>query len=148
MIRIVIPLADLESTSKEKLIDAKALYRAGRYDSALYLCGYAVEIALKAAVCKHKGWVEFPDTIAEFDANPQCKPYKKHNFNILLGGTGITIPPTLGVQWTLVSTWKPDSRYTPKIIGGRNTTAVQRQNLKVPTQEMIAAVEAILGILL
>jgi HEPN domain-containing protein len=144
----VISVAQLENIAEAKLLDAMAAYELERYDLALDCCGYAVEIALKAAICKHQGWPEFPHTDAEFNAHPHCQRYKNHVFRRLIPGTGITIPPHLSVQWTLVSTWRPDSRYNPQIIGDWNTTAVLRQNMKRPTEEMIEAAEAIVGFLL
>jgi HEPN domain-containing protein len=35
--------------------DAELLFRKGRYDASAYLCGYVVEFALKARICKHSG---------------------------------------------------------------------------------------------
>jgi hypothetical protein len=77
----------------------------------MYLAGYAVEIALKAAICKHNHWPDFPFTNAEFNANPQFAGYKNHNLNTLLVGTGVTIPAGLTAQSLLVSSWRPESRY-------------------------------------
>ena len=51
----VISLADLASLARARLSDAEALRLARRYDSALYLCGYAVELQLKVAICRTLG---------------------------------------------------------------------------------------------
>jgi hypothetical protein len=37
--------------SFERLQDAKCLHKAGRFQGAIYLCGYALECQLKANVC-------------------------------------------------------------------------------------------------
>lgn len=44
----MIPKTDLKKIAGGRLKDADVLLRAGRYDSAIYLCGYALEIGLKA----------------------------------------------------------------------------------------------------
>jgi len=49
--------SDLQKIARARLRDADVLYRAQRYDGAIYLCGYAVEIALKARICKALAWV-------------------------------------------------------------------------------------------
>jgi HEPN domain-containing protein len=46
--------------AQARLEDAEALLQSGRYDSAVYLCGYAVELALKARICLNLNWNEYP----------------------------------------------------------------------------------------
>lgn len=41
----------LKDIIQARLDDADALQVAGRYDGAIYLCGYAVELALKCRIC-------------------------------------------------------------------------------------------------
>jgi HEPN domain-containing protein len=41
--------------------DARILLAAGRYAAAFYMCGYAVECALKACIAKQTREYEFPD---------------------------------------------------------------------------------------
>jgi hypothetical protein len=41
---------DLKELAKLRLAEAETLYHAGYYDGATYLCGYAVEFALKATL--------------------------------------------------------------------------------------------------
>jgi len=48
----VIPVAELDKLAQARLDDAQALLAANRYDGATYLCGYAVEMALKARTCR------------------------------------------------------------------------------------------------
>jgi len=52
---------DLQSLSRIRLREAKALLRAGLQDGAYYLAGYAVECALKACIAKGTRRHEFPD---------------------------------------------------------------------------------------
>ena len=43
----MISVQELESLCNDRLEDAKSLYHANRYDGAVYLCGYVVEMGLK-----------------------------------------------------------------------------------------------------
>lgn len=77
----MIPRADLDKIARARLRDAEALYRARRYDGAVYLCCYAVEIALKARICKTLGWDGYPSTGGEFR---QYQSFRTHNLRVLL----------------------------------------------------------------
>jgi len=48
----MIVVSDLRKIARARLEDAAVLCEAGRYDGAVYVCGYAVEIALKARICR------------------------------------------------------------------------------------------------
>jgi hypothetical protein len=41
--------------SIERLLDAKCLHEAGRFQGAIYLCGYALECRLKFFICAFRG---------------------------------------------------------------------------------------------
>ena len=70
----MIAASDLYSTAREYLPAAKLLRTGKSYDVAIYLCGYAVEIALKARICRTLNWVAgFPETQAEFKAKSGLK---------------------------------------------------------------------------
>ena len=57
---------ELRSISGTRLEDAQTLFTAGRYDGVVYLCGYAVELALKARICETLNWDGYPSTNREF----------------------------------------------------------------------------------
>jgi hypothetical protein len=57
---------ELRTLAWARLKDAQILFAAKRYDTATSFCGYAVEMALKARICKMLGWVHFPETNKEF----------------------------------------------------------------------------------
>ena len=46
---------ELRALARARLKEAQILFAAKRYDAATYLCGYAVEMALKARICKTLG---------------------------------------------------------------------------------------------
>jgi HEPN domain-containing protein len=52
---------DLQKMAEERVADAAALLDAGRFQAAYYLCGYAVECALKACIAKQVREFDFPD---------------------------------------------------------------------------------------
>ena len=47
--------------AKSRLQESEILFSKRKYDVAVYLCGYAMELALKARICKTLKWSEFPD---------------------------------------------------------------------------------------
>lgn len=108
----MIPAATLRAVAEARLDDARHLLAAGRFDGAVYLCGYAVELALKSRICATLGWSDFPETPREF------QPYqslKTHSLEVLLTFTGQQqdIKANHLVEWSAVSGWDPESRYKP-----------------------------------
>ena len=134
----MISTADLRSTAREYLRAAKLLRTRRSYDASVYLCGYAVEIALKARVCKALKWVTgFPETNAEFHEKGQL--LKTHNLRMLLEYTTLKGVVNLRFlkEWSEVIAWSPEQRYNPV---GTKTVA--------DTDRMIAATQKLLRILL
>ena len=102
----------------------------------MYLCGYVVEIALKARVCQTLRWTGYPETRREFE---DLRSFQTHNFDVLLRLSGVeTRVKTrhLGA-WSTAATWSPDVRY--RTIG--TTTAAD-------AAEMISAARELLGVLI
>lgn len=58
--------ATLARNAQERLDDAQALFGLGRYHGAAYLCGYAVEFALKARICITLDVDPYPDKERDF----------------------------------------------------------------------------------
>ena len=50
---------DLKKSAKARVEDADALFNALRYDGAVYICGYAIEMGLKARICRTLKWPGF-----------------------------------------------------------------------------------------
>jgi HEPN domain-containing protein len=57
---------ELRTLARARLKEAQILFEAKRYDAATYLCGYAVELALKARICQTLKYTHFPETNKEF----------------------------------------------------------------------------------
>jgi hypothetical protein len=94
------------------LKDAETLFAAGRYDGALCLCGYAVELALKARICRTLKWDEFPSSPKEFAS---YQSFRTHSLLVLLALSGVErkVRAQHVVEWSAVSVWNPESRYNP-----------------------------------
>jgi hypothetical protein len=86
------------------------LFHSGRYDGAIYICGYAVEMALKARICDTLDWSGYPSTRSEFQ---DYQTFRTHNLNVLLRLSGIEdrIKVEFATQWPIVSIWNPEARY-------------------------------------
>ena len=106
----MIDVAKLRKIARARLNDAIALRKARRYDGAVYVCGYAVEVALKARVCKHLRWAGYPASGKEFE---NYKSFKTHNFDTLLTLTGVElmIKTKHMAEWSGVAIWEPEMRY-------------------------------------
>ncbi len=99
--------ATFQSNAKLRLEDAQVLYDNGRYDGAAYICGYAVEFALKARICETLNTTAYPDAIAGF------KTHKLETLLILTGQEG-RIKSGVFEAWNfIVENWQPEMRYKP-----------------------------------
>jgi len=131
----MLAITDLEKIATARIKDAEVLLNARRYDGAIYLCGYAVEIALKARICKTLGWSVYPSTKREFE---NYQSFKTHNLDVLLRLSGIEqkIKVKLFAEWSAVAAWDPEIRYKP--IGSAT---------KEETNFMIDSSKKLLGVL-
>ena len=123
---------DLEKIAQARLRDAVVLQRSKRYDGAVYLCGYAVEIALKARISRTLRWSGFPETAKEFEG---LRSLQTHSFDVLLRFSGIESRIKTGhmTAWSIVGNWSPDTRY--RAIG--TATATNAADMIVATRELL-----------
>ncbi len=121
--------------ARGRLKDAQALLDAGRYDGAIYLGGYVVEIALKQRICKTLKWSGFPQTNKEFQG---YQSFKTHDLNVLLSLSGMEtqIKTNYVTEWSAVIIWDPELRYN--LIGSTSKTAAE---------ELIQAAQTLLRVL-
>ena len=82
----MISVQELENLCNDRLEDARNLYQAGRYNGAVYLCGYVVEIGLKKRICITLGCPGYPSKGNEFDG---LGSFKTHDLEILLQLSGL-----------------------------------------------------------
>ena len=78
--------AELLKIAEARLKDAEVLFNSKRYDGAIYLCGYAVEVALKARICSTLRWNGYPMTSNEFK---NFQSFKTHSLDVLLSLSGV-----------------------------------------------------------
>ncbi len=106
---------------------------ATRYDGAVYVCGYAVELALKVSICKHHQWVEFPDDQKHYGF------LKTHNLDLLLSLSGreVDIKGQYLAAWSGVAMWDSELRY--RRVG---------QATQAEAQGIIESAATLLGVLL
>lgn len=121
--------------ARGRLKDAQALLDAGRYDGAIYLGGYVVEIALKQRICKTLKWSGFPQTNKEFQG---YQSFKTHDLNVLLSLSGMEtqIKTNYVTEWSAMIIWDPELRYN--LIGSTSKTAAE---------ELIQAAQTLLRVL-
>lgn len=110
----MITRSELRKIARERFRDAEVLYEGTRYDGSIYLCGYAVELTIKARICTTLRWAGFPSTSREFE---NFKSFKIHDLDVLLSLTGreMKIHTTHLGDWSVVNKWDPESRYKPPL---------------------------------
>src|ERR1700724_414682 len=83
---------ELQQLACLRLREAEALFNSGCHDGSAYLCGYVVELALKAAICATLGVADYPDDRLK-------GAFKTHDFEQLklLAGMEQAFTATTGV---------------------------------------------------
>ena len=106
----MITRTELKKIARARIKDAEVLWSAKRYDGAAYICGYALELGLKARICQTLKWSGYPSTNKEF-ANYRC--FKTHDLDVLLHLSGIEekIKTLFFRDWSNVANWNPEARY-------------------------------------
>src|SRR5437660_586813 len=107
---------ELQTMAEERVADASALLDAERYQAAYYLCGYAIECALKACIAKQIREFDFPDRKLINDSYV-------HNLEKLLKVAGIERllqeeegrNGLFAENWAMVKDWSEASRYNAGI---------------------------------
>jgi HEPN domain-containing protein len=107
----MISIQELKRIASARLKDAEILSQGKRYDGAVYLCGYAVELTLKAKICKVLKWGGFPSTNSEFQG---LQSFKTHRLDLLLSLSGQEgkIKTAFLADWSIVASWDSETRYS------------------------------------
>jgi HEPN domain-containing protein len=100
---------ELNELALLRLREAEVLFEAGLYDGCVYLCGYVVELALKARICSILGIAEYPE---------HRRHFRTHDFDELKLLSGLeqkitATQPALLQNWSIATEWKPEWRYQP-----------------------------------
>jgi len=108
----LIPKAALKRIAKTRLGDATVLLNNHRLDGASYLCGYAVEVALKLRICELRNWEGQPEDDSE---DPGWRALMTHNLDNLLQLANVQreVLPKCYSDWQILRQWHPATRYDP-----------------------------------
>jgi HEPN domain-containing protein len=108
----LVPTVELKRIATTRLGDAQVLLRNNRFDGAGYLCGCAIELALKARVCQARNWEGQPESERE---NPSYQILRTHDLEILLRLANLQreIKGRHFEEWSIIRTWNPEVRYHP-----------------------------------
>ncbi len=124
---------DIRKIAKTRVADARILLNNKRWDGAVYLCGYAIELGLKLKICEILNWQEYPQTKSEFN---DYRTFKTHNLDVLLHLSGIEshIKANYLSDWSIVAKWNPEARYQPvgkvKLIDAKEMLKATQKLLK------------------
>jgi len=107
----------IEWLAEERLREANCLFESGFYDGAYYLGGYAVELFLKARICRlfnKPNFFMFEEVRAE-----AYKPFRSHDFEQLLFFSGLGVEfnymremdKKFNDSWEMLTEWSEAVRY-------------------------------------
>lgn len=132
----MISRASLRKRARSKLKDAEVLLENGRYDGSVYLCGYVIELILKARTCRTLKWSELPETNSEFK---NLQSFKTHNLDVLLNLSGLEkkIKINYFLDWSIVNQWNPEMRYAD--VG--NISAEEAEEMIKAVRNLIAVIK-------
>jgi HEPN domain-containing protein len=107
---------DLQKMAEERAADAAALLDAERFQAAYYLCGYAIECALKACIARKTREFDFPDRKVVNDSyvHDVEKLLKVAGLEQLLEEEGKQ-NRVFAANWVTVQDWSEASRYDASI---------------------------------
>jgi HEPN domain-containing protein len=134
-------ITELTQLAALKLEDAKVLLEAKRYESSVYMAGYAIELTLKKSICKILKWDGFPETKDEFKRKTFLKT---HDLILLkeLSGLDSNLEHMYFSEWSTVLKWNIDNRYSKDYLDTKNHV-----RLKNEAKSMVNAVIILLGAL-
>ena len=97
--------------AQTRLVEAETLFSSHHYSGAAYLCGYVVELALKARICRLLGTEEYPTT------GKLKSAFAVHDLEQLLFLAGLEKKlyesKAVFTNWSVALLWNPEYRYRP-----------------------------------
>lgn len=104
---------ELVDLAKTRLAEAQVLHDNHKHDGAVYLCGYAVEVALKSAALKERLW-GFPEETEEFKLYEEVKTHELDKLLKIADKTQTLLNDrTFSIHWGYVKNWRSEFRYRP-----------------------------------
>jgi len=104
---------EFQALALRKVADAKALIESGQWAAAYDACGYAIECALKASICrrKMKGGL-FPDKKFSQSVFTHDLEELTRLADLVTERQHWTVKhPAFGHRWTVVARWNEQARY-------------------------------------
>lgn len=103
---------ELKKLAELRFSEAKILFSAESYSGSYYICGYAVEMALKAVIARQFRKHVFPDKAL-------VGQLFQHNIQNLCNLAGLSeklrqqreTTPQFDANWSVVVAWTPEVRY-------------------------------------
>jgi hypothetical protein len=130
MLELMISIVTLQFLITQKIKDSEVLLKNNRNAGAVYLMGYAIELALKKKISLTLGFnAGFPENRQEFNSymnslvlfhNPsigtfptQLKQIKCHELDDLLtfSGADMRVKNSTYKEWLCIKDWHPERRY-------------------------------------
>jgi HEPN domain-containing protein len=107
---------ELRQLCDDRVLDADALLKTGRWSAAYYLAGYAVEVAIKSCILTHLEATEMGIIFEDKRFSEKCWT---HDLGKLVEYAGLEdsfqqemiLNLSFGKHWLLVKDWKEISRY-------------------------------------
>lgn len=140
----MINVEELKKLANTRLKDAEILHDNKSHDGAIYLCGYAIELGLKALICKHLNPTEslstshIPSTKDEFKIVQSLTTHKLDDLLNLIPPENIKKVKTKYLEdWSIVQQWNTEMRYSP----------IKGKRVKEEAENIIEATKRILNYL-
>jgi hypothetical protein len=104
--------AEYRRVAQARLVDARVLLRARRYDAAYYMAGYVVECALKACIARQFRSGNIPDKGSVDRLYVHGLPALAQFANLKRDiEAAANSDPQFGAHWLTVQGWTETSRY-------------------------------------
>ena len=111
---------DFQNLARLRLREARLLLNNRYYEGAYYLAGYSIECAIKACIAKTVNQYDFPNKQLATDSY-------SHKIEQLIRVAGLTpqltaqinTNRTFEINWSLVTDWSENERYTPTVTSQR-----------------------------
>ncbi len=107
--------SDFQVLAEERVEDAKALLTTGRHGAAYYLCGYAIECALKAWIAKGTREHDFPPRDSGSLYTHRLSELLDRADSARDWSRECQIDVDLRKNWALTRDWSEHSRYDANI---------------------------------
>ena len=124
VIKETISMDELSSLNKEWIAVSDLLICQNRFGIGYYLCGYAMEMALKRRICLTLDWKEgYPNKKKKFE---NLQSFRTHNLDMLLHLSGLEekIRTDYIAFWSVVADWDPEVRYSTQDVDEQTARAM------------------------